>query len=115
MAGIKVRYALFGLFLSAGLALLLAWLTGLPALPAWLLAVSLATFGLYGYDKYQARAGGMRVPEAALHGLALAGGFAGGWLGRWAFRHKTRKPVFTVVLLVSTVFYLGLILLLYRG
>ncbi len=78
----------------------------------WLLAVSLVTFCAYGFDKAQAKLGGRRVPELVLHGLALCGGFLGGWAGRAGFRHKTRKPVFTYVLLAATVVHCGL---LFRG
>jgi uncharacterized membrane protein YsdA (DUF1294 family) len=81
---------------------------------SWLVAVSLATFIAYGYDKAQAKRGGVRVPENILHALAIVGGFPGGWAGRIVFRHKTRKPVFTVILALSTVAYLGLAYVLFR-
>jgi uncharacterized membrane protein YsdA (DUF1294 family) len=70
-------------------------------------ALSLAAFALYGLDKVQARRGGRRVPERTLHVLALAGGFAGAWLGMRAFRHKTRKPGFIVLLLLAACLHAG--------
>jgi uncharacterized membrane protein YsdA (DUF1294 family) len=73
----------------------------------WLAAINLVTFIMYGYDKGQAKSGGLRVPEVVLHGLALAGGFIGGWIGRFVFHHKTRKPAFTMVLAASTVIWLA--------
>jgi uncharacterized membrane protein YsdA (DUF1294 family) len=76
----------------------------------WLLAVSAATFALYGLDKHQARNGGLRVPENVLHVLALAGGAAGGWAGMLFFRHKTRHGVFYVVLAVASALQIGLAL-----
>ena len=76
---------------------------------AWLAGASAALFGLYGWDKRRAAGRGRRVPEVVLHGLALAGGYPGGWLGRAVFRHKTRQPVFLVVLLLATVLHGGLI------
>ena len=79
----------------------------------WLVALSVITFLLYGYDKGQAKLGGLRVPEIVLHVLALLGGFPGGWVGRAVFRHKIRKPVFTVVLIVSTVIHAVIIYLLF--
>ena len=79
----------------------------------WLLTLSVVTFIAYGYDKAQAKAGGLRIPEIVLHGLALAGGFLGGWIGRAVFHHKTRKGSFTVILVISTLLYLVLIYLLY--
>jgi uncharacterized membrane protein YsdA (DUF1294 family) len=75
----------------------------------WLIASSLVLFILYGYDKYQAKQGGYRVPELALHALAIAGGFTGGWLGRAVFHHKTRKVEFTIVLAGATLLHLLLI------
>lgn len=74
----------------------------------WLAVASVVTFIFYGFDKARARAGGWRVPEATLHWLALLGGFPGGWAGRSIFRHKTRKGMFTFVLILSTALHLGL-------
>ena len=104
----KPAFLLLAIALAGGLGLLLAWLTDWPLLVIWILSVSVITFLAYGYDKAQAQSGGWRVPEGVLHGLALAGGFLGGWLGRAVFHHKTRKPIFAVVLVVSTVLYLVL-------
>jgi uncharacterized membrane protein YsdA (DUF1294 family) len=73
----------------------------------WLAFASIITFILYGFDKARARIHGWRVPEAALHLCALAGGFVGGWMGRSVFRHKTKKGVFVFVLAVSTLIHLG--------
>jgi uncharacterized membrane protein YsdA (DUF1294 family) len=64
---------------------------------AWLAAINLTTFGYYGFDKYRARTGGRRIPEAVLHGLALAGGSAGAWLSMRLFRHKTIKGSFRLL------------------
>jgi uncharacterized membrane protein YsdA (DUF1294 family) len=89
--------------------LTLSFLTKWNPLWIWLVAINLVTFIMYGYDKAEAKSGGLRVPEVVLHGLALAGGFLGGWVGRYVFRHKTRKPVFTVVLTVSTVIWLAVL------
>ena len=75
---------------------------------AWLLAWGAVTFGLYGYDKTQAKIGGGRVPEIVLHMLTLAGGVVGAWIGRLAFRHKTNKPIFLFVLLLSTFLWAAL-------
>jgi uncharacterized membrane protein YsdA (DUF1294 family) len=79
----------------------------------WLTIMSVITFLVYGYDKFQAKRGGWRIPEKVLHGLALAGGFLGGWLGRAVFHHKTRKPIFTIVLTISTLIYAGITFFLF--
>jgi uncharacterized membrane protein YsdA (DUF1294 family) len=75
----------------------------------WLAAASGITFVLYGLDKALSKAGGRRVPEIALHMLALAGGFIGGWAGRSLFHHKTKKGIFAFILVISTVIHLGLV------
>ena len=69
--------------------------------PAWLIAWSVATFVACAVDKTQARRGGWRIPEIVLHGLAVVGGAAGGWLGLLLLHHKTRHPVFPLVLAVA--------------
>jgi len=68
-----------------------------------LTGTGVVTFLLYGFDKMQAKRDAERVPEIVLHLLVLAGGFTGGWAGRFVFRHKTRKPVFLVILILATV------------
>lgn len=109
----KTGFSILAAILVAVLGLALIFFTEWNPFLIWILAVSLVTFILYGYDKTQARRGGTRVPEIVLHGLALAGGFLGGWLGRWIFHHKTRKPAFTVILAISTVLYLGIAIYLF--
>jgi uncharacterized membrane protein YsdA (DUF1294 family) len=69
--------------------------------PAWLAGWSVVTFAAYAIDKGRARRGGWRIPEVVLHGLAIAGGALGGWVGLLALHHKTRHPVFPLVLAVA--------------
>jgi uncharacterized membrane protein YsdA (DUF1294 family) len=106
-------YALFGAIavaLGLGVTLALIWGVGLNWYLAWILAWSVVTFTFYGYDKHQAMAQRLRVPEIVLHLLALIGGFIGGWVGRAYFHHKTRKPAFLVVLIIATILNLGVFL-----
>ena len=70
-------------------------------------ALALASLALYGWDKLKARRAGRRIPESTLHAFALAGGFPGAWLGRRLFRHKTQKPGFAIVLVLSAVLHAG--------
>ena len=76
----------------------------------WPFALGAALFFLYGADKTQAKLGNWRIPELTLHTFALLGGFTGGWAGMIVFRHKVRKPVFWMVLIISTLIY-GVVLL----
>jgi uncharacterized membrane protein YsdA (DUF1294 family) len=95
------------LLLAVGLAL---WqFTSLH--PGWiyLIAVSVITFVFYGYDKFQARQNGTRIPELVLHLLALAGGTIGAFLGQILFRHKTKKWQFRIVFFLIVLVQIGLI------
>ena len=62
-----------------------------------LAVANLAAFGLFWFDKTQARAHGPRVPERLLLLVALAGG-TGAWMGQHILRHKTRKEPFRSLL-----------------
>ena len=80
-------------------------------------AVNVLTFVVYGVDKWKARHGRWRVPEAFLLGLAAVGGSVGAWLAMQLFRHKTQKkkfrygvPVLFVLQLAAVVYFLQLIL-----
>ncbi len=102
------RPALIGAIGGGVVAFLVVWLVlGLSPALAWVIGWSLPAFAMYGIDKRQAGAGGRRVPENVLHLLALIGGVAGAWAGRLAFRHKTQQPTFTIVLVVSSIFWMA--------
>jgi uncharacterized membrane protein YsdA (DUF1294 family) len=99
------RPALYGSLIAAAAAFLLLWLLGLSVFVAWIVGWSIPAFAMYGIDKRQAQLHGWRVPEAVLHGLALSGGVIGAWAGRAAFRHKTQKPIFLVVLVAASIIW----------
>lgn len=62
---------------------------------AYLAAINLITFFVYGADKRRARIPGTRrVPEKTLFALALLLGSAGALLGMRVFHHKTRHWYF---------------------
>lgn len=75
-----------------------------------LLAIPLnfINFLLFGYDKFQAKRGGWRIPERVLLGLSLFGGGIGGLAGMLAFRHKTRKNIFWLAAIVGIAFLIYL-------
>ncbi len=102
MGAPRNRWIVLGLVIAPLLAF--AALTGATSLQpyiAWLTAWSIVTFAAYAIDKRQARRHGWRIPEVALHGLALVGGSIGGWIGLLGLRHKTRHPLFPLVLAVA--------------
>ena len=107
----KQTFGIIAIALAVILGIALYFITNWSLYWIWLVTLSVITFILYGYDKGQAKLGGLRVPEIVLHVLALLGGFPGGWLGRVVFNHKTRKTSFTVVLVVATIIHLIIILL----
>ena len=79
----------------------------------YLLVVNVLTFVVYGIDKWKARRGRWRVPEATLLVLAAAGGSVGAWVAMQLFRHKTQKkkfrygvPVLFVLQLAAVVYFL---------
>lgn len=77
----------------------------------YLAAVSIVTFITWGVDKFRARAGQWRVSERVLFGMTLLGGAFGALAGMVLFRHKTRKPLFWLVVGVGCIFYAVLLIL----
>ena len=55
----------------------------------YLLAVNIATFLLYGVDKYKAKKSKWRISEATLLLMAVIGGSIGAWAGMRLWHHKT--------------------------
>ena len=111
-----LRYVLVGI--GSALVLLVGLATALDRpsslalwIGLWSIAISIATFGVYGYDKTQAIAGGSRVPEAALQMLGLLGGTPGAIGGILFFRHKTKKRRFLLVLWLTVLVQISLCVL----
>jgi uncharacterized membrane protein YsdA (DUF1294 family) len=67
--------------------------------------LSPVAFCVYGWDKWKAEREGRRVSEKTLHLLAIAGGWPGAVAGQQWFRHKTLKPFFRTVLLLTAVLH----------
>ena len=83
---------------AAVLALLInALLPALGLFWSWIIAVSIASFITYGYDKSIAGHDKTRVPEVVLHALTALGGTIGSFAAMQIFRHKTQKKPFQVV------------------
>ena len=78
----------------------------------YLAAVSIVTFITWGVDKFRARAGQWRVSERVLFGMTLLGGAFGALAGMQFFRHKTRKPLFWLVVGVGCILQTLLLVLL---
>ena len=82
----------------------------------YLLAVNIATFLLYGIDKYKAKKGKRRISEATLLTMAAIGGSIGAWAGMRLWHHKTMYKKFKhgipviMIMQVCLVVYLHTIL-----
>lgn len=81
----------------------------------WVAVMSLSLFIVMGLDKYFAKAGARRVPEAKLFRLALIGGALGGWIGMYTFRHKTRHAKFVIAFPALAVVQLAIVWYLCYG
>jgi len=77
-----------------GFFLLFVFRLKLHPLVAYLIAINLSTFLLYGVDKLCAVRGWQRAPELLLHFLAFAGGSPGALLGQQVYNHKISKLKF---------------------
>ncbi len=66
-------------------------------------------------DKRKAIKGQYRIPEAVLMGFGLAGGSIGCYAGMVLFRHKTRKPGFSIGLPVMLALQIFIFLFFYRN
>ena len=83
----------------------------------YLLAVNIATFLLYGIDKYKAKKGRWRISEATLLLMAVIGGSIGAWAGMRLWHHKTMHKMFKygipliLIMQIALVAYLHTIIL----
>ena len=78
----------------------------------YLLIVNVATFVIYGIDKWKARHDLWRVPESVLIFLAIIGGSIAALLAMKTFHHKTQKnkfafgiPIILFLQLAALIFY----------
>ena len=83
----------------------------------YLLLPNLLAFLLYGLDKYKARRGKWRIPEATLLVFAALGGAIGALMAMQMFHHKTQHKKFTlgVPLLLTLHVVLFVLLFLVTG
>ena len=74
----------------------------------YLLAVNIATFLLYGVDKYKAKKNQWRISEATLLTMAAIGGSIGAWAGMRLWHHKTMHKKFKYGIPVIIIFQVAL-------
>jgi len=117
-AGAKQRspYLIFGVVSFVITLAIFAYATQqLQTLLAYLLAVNITTFLLYGYDKFISRTEMLRVPELNLQALALLGGSPSALLAQKFFRHKTIKESFQIVYWIIVAIQFGVVIFLLKN
>ncbi len=62
----------------------------------YLVIINILGFLVMGLDKWKAKRGSWRIPENTLLMFTILGGGIGTILGMYTFRHKTKKPKFTI-------------------
>ena len=76
----------------------------------YLVIINIVAFLAMWIDKQNAKKGKWRISETALFILAILGGSIGGMIGMYTFRHKTKKPRFTigfpVILILEIIIYI---------
>lgn len=72
-----------------------------------LLGINLFSFAVYGLDKLKAMKQKWRVSEKTLLILAFIAPF-GAEFGRRVFRHKTRKPIFRILVPIFLIFQIAI-------
>lgn len=78
------------------------------------LIINIFVFILYGVDKYKAIHENYRISEKALILSALFGPF-GAYAGMRIFRHKIRKPLFSIIIPVFVLIHIVLMAGIYTG
>lgn len=62
----------------------------------YLICINVASFCMYGIDKYKASHNKWRISEVTLIVSAVIGGSIGALIGMRIFHHKTRKKKFSI-------------------
>ena len=81
----------------------------------YLIAVNIATFLLYGIDKYKAKRSKWRISEATLLTMAAIGGSIGAWAGMQLWHHKTMHKKFKYGLPVIIILQIALVVYLHTN
>jgi uncharacterized membrane protein YsdA (DUF1294 family) len=81
---------------------------------AFLLAVNVMAFFMYGIDKWKAKKDKWRTSEATLLWIAVIGGSIGAWLGMKVWHHKTMHKKFRYGLPLIIIVQIALIIFAYE-
>ena len=117
IAGAKQRspYLIFGILSFLFVAVISVYLSQkIDFLLAYLIAINISTFLLYGYDKFISSGDKLRVPELNLQALALFGGSPSALVAQKFFRHKTIKSSFQLLYWSIVFIQIGFLVWIYR-
>ncbi|MDD6212672.1 MAG: DUF1294 domain-containing protein [Clostridiales bacterium] len=81
----------------------------------YLILINIISFIQFGLDKYKARKGMWRIPEATLLLSAAVGGALGAWIGMFVFHHKTKHLKFILCVPLFLLLHILLLFVLIRG
>ena len=79
------------------------------------LIINVVLFILMGIDKARAKKDKWRVPESTLFIVSFLGGAIGGLAAMRVFHHKTRKPSFLIIYIISLILHCALVSLLFKN
>lgn len=77
------------------------------------LIINVITLLMYGIDKWKAKHGKWRIPEATLLIMAAVGGSIGAWTGIKLFHHKTLHKKFKYGVPAILILQLAIIVFIY--
>lgn len=80
---------------------------------AYLVAINILAFCMYGIDKWKARNHKWRISENALMLVAFFGGGVGAFCGMQCFRHKTKHLKFKICIPLFMI--LQIVMIIYCG
>ncbi len=72
--------------------------------------INIIAFFAFGIDKWKAKSGKWRIPEATLLMLAVVGGSIGAWTGMKLWHHKTMHKKFKYGIPIIIVLQVALII-----
>ena len=87
----------------------------IDTLVTYYLVINIITFGVWGFDKFRSKFNQWRIAEKSLYGFIIFGGGLGALAGMVVFRHKTRKPLFKILSIVSLLVHVILFFYLIKG
>ena len=85
---------------------------GIGKILLYFLIINLIGFLAMAIDKWKAKNNAWRIPENTLFSITVLGGGIGTIAGMYVFRHKTKKPKFTIGMTVILV--LEIVLVIYE-